>query len=111
MFVKLAPVKTDLTDYDLLCIGIPVWGGRPSAPVTKYLLLTKNTIGKKAICFYVYGFKESAKRCSKYVKSFLKKKGFSSIENIFIHWDDVGNEASLNQSISEAIIKVSSHKT
>ena len=107
MFVRLAPVKSDLSDYDLICIGVPVWGGRPSAPVTKYLLLTKNVVGKKAICFYVYGFEDSAHRCAKYIKSLLTKKGFSKIENVFVCWDDIGNEVFLNKVISEAIAKVS----
>ena len=107
MFVKLAPIKSDLKDYDLLCVGIPVWGGRPSAPVTKYLLLTKNVIGKKAVCFYIYGFKESAVRCSKYINSLLKKKGFLRVESVFVHWDNVGNELFLNQAISEALAKIS----
>ncbi len=107
MFVKRAPIKSDLKDYDLLCVGIPVWGGRPSAPVTKYLLLTKNVIGKKAVCFYIYGLKESAVRCSKYIKSLLKKKGFLRVESVFVHWDNVGNEVFLNQAISEALAKIS----
>jgi len=102
MFVKLAPAKANLKEYDLLCLGIPVWAGRPSAPVTKYLLLIKNATGKKVLCFYVYGFQESAKRCSRYVNYLLKKKGFSSIENIFVHWDDIGNDILLNKQISQA---------
>ncbi len=106
MFVKLASVKSDLKEYDLLCMGIPVWGGRPSAPITKYLLLTKNAIGKKAICFYVYSFKESATRCSKYINSLLKKKGFSAVESVFVHWDDVGNEVFLTKAIAEALVKI-----
>ncbi len=107
VFIRLAPVKWDLKGYDLLCMGIPVWGGRPSAPVTKYLLLTKNVVGKKAICCYVYGFETSAHQCSQYVESLLKKKGFSSVARIFVHWDDVGNEVFLNKAISDALAKVS----
>jgi flavorubredoxin len=107
MFVKLAPIKFDLLDYDLICLGIPVWGGRPSAPVTKYLYLTKNAIGKKAICFYIYGFKESAVACSRYVTSLLKKKGFSAVESVYVHWDDVGNEVFLNDAIAGALTSLS----
>jgi multimeric flavodoxin WrbA len=66
MFVRLAPIKSDLKDYDLLCMGVPVWGGKPSAPVTKYLLLAKGLVGKKALCFYIYSFKASAEICSEY---------------------------------------------
>ena len=110
VLVRLAPVKTDLKDYDLLCVGIPVWGGRPSAPVTKYLLLTKDAVGKKVICFYVYSLEASAKRCSKFIKSLLKKKGFLCVESVFVHWDNIGNDLFLNKAISEAINKVSSHR-
>ena len=107
MFVRLAPIKSDLNDYDLLCVGIPVWGGRPSAPVTKYLFLAKGLVGKKAICFYIYSFKASAQRCSEYVDSLLKKKGLSAVANVFVHWDDVCNEVFLNKEISEALAKIS----
>jgi len=103
VFVEIAPVQEDLKGYDRLFVCIPVWGGRPSAPITKYLLLTKNTIGKKAICFYVYGFKKSALVCSDYVERMLKKRGFSSIQNIFVHWDNVGNEVFLSKAISESL--------
>jgi menaquinone-dependent protoporphyrinogen IX oxidase len=103
MFVRLAPVTFDLKGYDLLCMGIPVWGGKPSAPVTKYLLLTKNAIGKKAVCFYTYGFMASAKKCSRYIEKMLKRKGFSSVISVFVHWDDVGNEVFLNEAIVKAI--------
>jgi len=106
MFVKLAPIKSDLKDYDLVCMGIPVWGGRPSAPVTKYLYLTKNVIGKKVICFYIYGFKESALRCSRYISSLLKRKGISTVESVYVHWDDVGNEVFLNDAILGALSKL-----
>lgn len=106
MFVRLAPIKSDLKDYDLFCVGIPVWGGRPSAPVAKYLLLAKGLVGKKAVCFYIYSFKASAHSCSEYVESLLKKKGLSAVANVFVHWDDVGNEVFLNKEISEALAKV-----
>lgn len=106
MFVRLAPIKSDLKDYNLLCVGIPVWGGRPSAPVTKYLLLVKGGVGKKALCFYIYSFKASAQRCSEYVESLLKRKGFSAVANVFVHWDDVGNEVFLNKEMSEAMAKL-----
>ena len=107
MFVKLAPIKSDLREYDLLSVGIPVWGGRPSAPVTKYLLLAKGGVGKKALCFYIYSFKVSAQRCAKYVESLHKRKGFAAVANVFVHWDDVGNEVFLNKEISEAMAKLS----
>ncbi len=107
MFVRLAPMKFDLKEYDAVCLGIPVWGGRPSAPVTKYIFLTKNAVGKKAICFYIYGFKESATRCARYVQSLLKRKGFSAVENVFVHWDDIGNEVFLADAISKASTNLS----
>lgn len=103
MFVKLSPVKYDLKDYDLLCLGIPVWAGRPSAPVTKYLLLLKNTRNKKAVCLYVYGFEASAKRCSSFVGKILRRKGFVSVKNVFIHWDKIGDDVFVRNSIAKAL--------
>jgi menaquinone-dependent protoporphyrinogen IX oxidase len=107
MLIRLSPVKIDLKEYDYLFVGIPVWGGKPSAPVTRYLILTKNTAGKKAVCLYIYSFEESVNKCAKYVESLLKRKHFSSIANVFVHWKDVGNDLYLSKAVEEALLKVS----
>ena len=46
-------------------------------------------------------------KCAKYVESLLKRKHFSSIVNVFVHWKDVGNDLYLSKAVEEALLKVS----
>jgi hypothetical protein len=104
--VDLAPLPFDLKDYEVLCLGIPVWGGRPSAPVAKYLHLCKDLSKKKIICFYIYGIKTSATRCSRYLRKILEKKGHPLIFDVFIAWMDVHNQEFLENIINDAIGRI-----
>jgi menaquinone-dependent protoporphyrinogen IX oxidase len=105
--VKLSPITCDLKEYDLICIGVPVWAGRPSAPVTKYLQLVKNIYNKKVICYYIYNFEKSAKSCSKYIHNILAAKGQPHITHIYIPWTNVHNEEFLSRVINQAMGSVS----
>lgn len=40
---KIAPVKKELYEYDLIIIGGPIWGGSLSAPVRSFLQNHKNS--------------------------------------------------------------------
>lgn len=104
--VVLAPVPLDLKDYDLLCFGVPVWGGRPSAPVTKYLHLCNNIENKTVICFFVYGIEASARTCFKFVNKILMKKGQPKVIPVYVPWDKAQNKEFLNKAISAALEKI-----
>ncbi|MDD2752149.1 MAG: hypothetical protein PHN59_03380 [Candidatus Omnitrophica bacterium] len=107
--VNLAPVPLDLKDYDLLCLGVPVWGGRPSAPVTKYLQLCKNIDGKVIICFFVYGIEASALTCFSFVSKLLKRKGRPTIIPVYVPWEKAQQEEFLAKAIGEAMEKLPTH--
>ena len=104
--VTISSVLVDLKDYDVLCLGIPVWGGRPSAPVTKYLDLCRNINDKKIICFFVYSIDASARSCFRYVKKILQRKGRPVIIDAYIPWDKVHNKEFLDSVINETIAKL-----
>ncbi|MCX5706969.1 MAG: hypothetical protein NTW13_04870 [Candidatus Omnitrophica bacterium] len=101
--VRLAPINSDLKQYDLICFGIPVWGGRPSAPITKYLSLIKHIGKKKVICYYVYGSEISAQQCAKYIERVLYRKGCSLVINAFIPWENIDDQWFLSNAINQAI--------
>lgn len=108
--VKLAPIITDLNEYDILCLGIPVWGGRPSAPVTRYLHICKNLTTTKIICYYVFGLEPSAKKCAQYVEKTLQSKHSAQIIHAYVPWANINNDEFLNRTINEAIAKISDKK-
>lgn len=105
-FIRLEKSIEDITDYDLLVVGIPVIGGRPAAAITKYLKECKNISSKKIICCYVYGFKMNAENCSEYVKQVLRKRGEAFIVDIFIPWNEVLDKEQTRQKILKALKKV-----
>jgi menaquinone-dependent protoporphyrinogen IX oxidase len=101
--VEISPVKTDLKEYDVILFGIPVWGGRPSSPLVKYLKLCKNIYHKKIICFYIYGMEASAKSCAHYIEKTLKNRSRTKITNVFIPWSNVHDQTFLGQAIVNAL--------
>ncbi len=51
---KIAPTTKSPASYDLVIVGTPVWGGRPSPAITTYL--KKNDLsGKKVAVFFARG--------------------------------------------------------
>ena len=105
--VKLSPIITDLRSFDTIVFGVPVWGGRPSAPLTKYLTLVDNIPGKKVICFYIYAIEASAQACAGHICQLLRKKGNPELINAFIPWSSVHNLALLEKSVQEIVAKLS----
>jgi hypothetical protein len=101
--VELRPVASDLKDHDVLCLGIPVVGGRPSSTISKYISLCKNLEGKTIICCYVYGFESNARRCAAYVDKMLRKKNSGKIIEVFIPWNLSRNDKELNIIMGKAL--------
>ena len=54
---KIAPSKKSPSGYDLVIVGTPVWGGRPSPAITTYLK-NNDLSGKKVAIFFARGGKK-----------------------------------------------------
>ena len=53
---EIGPTQKSPAGYDLIVIGTPIWGGRPTPAITTYL--KKNDLsGKKVAVFFVQGGK------------------------------------------------------
>ncbi len=53
---EIAPTTKSPADYDLIIVGTPIWGGRPTPAITTYL--KKNDLsGKKVALFFAQGGK------------------------------------------------------
>ena len=108
--LRLAPAPTDLSKYDLLCIGVPVWGGRPSAPVTRYLQLCRNLDKKRVICFFIYVVEPSAKQCFAFVEKILQKRGRPEVYAAYIPWQQVNSKEFVDKAVSEVVAEVTKSK-
>ena len=92
VLVPLRGAPLDIKNYDTLCIGIPVWGGRPAPLVLSYIHQCRDIEGKRIICIALYEFEASAQACLAYVKKVLGKKNPAQIIDLCIQWFQSGDE-------------------
>jgi hypothetical protein len=104
--ISLGDAPLDLKGYDVLCLGIPVWAGRPAPLVTRYLEGSKITGKIKVVCFLVYGVEASARRCLAYVRSVFRRKGHPEIIGVTIPWAKASDTEFMENLIQEAIAKL-----
>lgn len=72
---KLKPAKYDLSGYDILCFGTPVWAFAPAPAMNAYLDHCSGVGGKKIILFTTYGSGTGNQRCLNFMQGMLAKKG------------------------------------
>lgn len=65
----------DLKDFDLICIGTPIWAFKPTPAVNTFLDKCFNLANKKIILFSTYGSGTGNTKCLNYMEELLKKKG------------------------------------
>jgi len=52
---KIKSTVSNVSGYDLICIGTPVWSSSPATPVNGYIASITGIKGKKVVCFATYG--------------------------------------------------------
>jgi hypothetical protein len=95
----------DLSKYDIIFIGTPVWGGRPAPPVLSYIKRVGNITNKRIVYFQVYGIEASAKKCLDYTLGVLNKKAPSAIVDLNIPWSKVHNEEYVDKLVNDILAK------
>ena len=81
---KIAPVNADLSGYDLVCFGTPVWAIGPAPAVNTYLDGCKGLGGKDVVLFATYGSGAGKGRCLDYMQNILGKKGAKKFSRLYI---------------------------
>ncbi|UCC94642.1 MAG: flavodoxin family protein [Candidatus Omnitrophota bacterium] len=104
--VDLAPTTSDLKEYDIVCLGIPVVAGTPSSAISKYIRICDNIDKRKIVCLYVYGLEMNARRCAKYIRDVLLKSGKPNIIDIYVPWFKARDENALNEVAQETLLKM-----
>ncbi len=74
---KITGADFDLTKYDLVCIGTPVWSFAPAPAMNTYLDKCFGIEDKPIMVFTTHGSGLGVGRCHKYMKGILLKKGAS----------------------------------
>lgn len=81
---KLETVNYDLTPYDLICFGSPVWAFCPAPAMNTYLENCSGIAGKKIILFTTYGSGAGNNRCLNYMQKLLAGKGAAQFKKFSI---------------------------
>lgn len=72
---KIKEAKLDLSGYDRICLGTPVWAFAPVPAVNTYLDQCSGIEGKDVIIFTTYGSGTGNTRCLNYMQRALSQKG------------------------------------
>jgi len=103
---QLSNVKFDLSGYDLICLGTPVWAFAPTPAINTYLDKVQNLDGKDAICFVTYASGAGVKRCLNTMIEKLKQKGAFKISGFSIQQTKVNDTDFVETAIEEALGEV-----
>jgi flavodoxin len=96
------PETIDVSAYDLVVIGTPVWAWKATPAINGAIAALKGCEGKKAVIFATCG--SSAKDTLPIMKSALEKKGVRVMGEIVLN----KSEISKNEKIDELITAVRS---
>lgn len=77
-------VQFDISQYDLLLIGSPVWAFAPTPAVNTYLDKLSGLNGKRVMVFLTSGSGAGVGRCFKNIRKILEAKGASRVDEVNI---------------------------
>ncbi len=86
--VKIEPVKTDLSDFDLVVLGTPVWCGKPATPVNTYLSECEGSNDVEMILFVTHGGGGPG-RTFEIMKTELEHKGGKVKDTFSIYFEEI----------------------
>lgn len=97
----IQPVNFDLSGYDLICFGTPVWAAGPSPAMNTYLDKCFGLEGKEVILFTTYGSGAGNERCLNYMQEILSKKGTQQFKRFSIQQFKVNDKEFVLAKIRE----------
>jgi len=72
---EISSIETDLTPYDLIIFGTPVWAREMVPAMRKFLEKASGLRGKKAVVFVTYGSGLGKEHCLDSLQQFLQEMG------------------------------------
>jgi len=98
---SLKAMPPDVSGYDLICLGNPVWAFAPVPAMNTYIDSLKDLTGKEALCFITYGSGTGADRCLDTMDAELKKKGASKVGNFKVQQGEVKDRDLVEKKIRD----------
>lgn len=100
---RIEPLNCDLSNYDLICFGSPVWAFAPAPAINTCLDQIQNAQGKEIILFTTYGSGTGNNRCLNYMQRTLTNKGAKSFQRFSIQQLKVRDRDFVNDRIQAAL--------
>ena len=100
---KLEQTNFDLSGYDLVCLGGPVWAFGPAPAINTWLDKCLNIQGKSVILFTTYGSGTGNNRCLDYMQKILSEKGAVDFKRFSIQQSKVKNKEIVITKIREIL--------
>ncbi|MFH2138305.1 MAG: flavodoxin family protein [Candidatus Omnitrophota bacterium] len=111
LFKKQAQVKKnmpiDLSVYDLVCIGTPVWAFGPAPAARTFLNNCTGLAGKRVVLFSTYGSGAGKNKCMREMETMVKDKGAIKAVSFLIQQMQVKVPDKFKAKIEEALAGVS----
>lgn len=104
----LSGITFDLSPYDVVVIGCPVWAFAPVPAVNTWLDKVNGLSGKRAIVFLTSGSGAGVGKCFKSIKQVLVSKGTARISEVNIPDRRSGDEDFVRGAIAAAIAESAS---
>ncbi|MFH1678219.1 MAG: flavodoxin [Candidatus Omnitrophota bacterium] len=101
---KISSAEFDLSGYDLICMGTPVWAFGPAPAINTYLKKCFGLEGKEAVLFTTYGSGTGVNRCFNYMQGVLSKKGVKDFRRFAIQQARVSDKEFVNKIINESLL-------
>lgn len=96
-------IKTDVTDYDLVVIGSPVWAFAPTPAINAYLDKISDFKGKNIVLFLTSGGTGWVEKVFQYMESQIQSKNPGKILRLNILDKQLKNDAEVTAKIQEVI--------
>ena len=97
---NIGDVNFDLSTYNVIWFGSPVWAFSPAPALNTYLDKCYGLNGKKIVVFYTYGSGAGKGRAVKIVRKMLEDKEAGSIDSISIGQRKLKNFQDINNRVN-----------
>jgi flavodoxin len=97
----LGEVNIDVSAYDVVCFGTPIWAFGPAPAMNAYLDKCIGIGGKDVVLFSTYGSGAGKNRSIKYMQDILIKKGAKNFKVFGVQQFKIKDKSSVLASIKE----------
>jgi flavodoxin len=94
----IEPSSTDVSEYDLVVFGSPVWAFKPTPAIHAVIDSLEGCLGKPAVAFSTHGYRPG--QTDKMFKKWIQARGMIPVAVTNIHQNAIENEKEIKELIA-----------